>query len=271
MNHLRRELAPILSSAWKLIEDEARDALKTYLAARKFADFSGPHGWSHAAVNLGRAEDLAFEHEASGGLTIESRVRKVAPLIELRVPFELSLSELDDVERGASDIELDAVVHAARALARAEDRAVFYGVQAAGITGIASGSSHEPIALGNDFKNLADSVSTAIARLRSLGVDGPYGLALDADAYTAMLQTTGPGGYPILQHLRRFLDGPTIWAPALNGALLFSMRGGDFELVVGEDISVGYRGHSGDRVQLYLEESFTFRLLGPEAAVVLRT
>lgn len=271
MNHLRRELAPILASAWQLIEDEARDALKTYLAARKFVDFSGPHGFSHAAVNLGRTESLKFDHGPADGHVLETRLRKVAPLMELRVPFELSLAELDDVDRGASDVELDAVVAAARALARAEDRAVFYGVQGASIEGIVTGSSHEPLALGNDFKNLADCVSVAIARLRTAGVDGPYGLALDAHAYTAMLQTTGPGGYPVLQHLRRFVEGPTIWAPSLDGALVFSMRGGDFELVVGEDISVGYRGHSQDKVQLYLEETFTFRLLGPEAAVVLCT
>ena len=47
------------------------------------------------------------------------------------------------------------------------------------------------------------------------------------------------------------------------------MRGGDFRLVVGRDPRVGYLGHDEQRVRLYLEESFTFRLLGPEAAVPL--
>jgi uncharacterized linocin/CFP29 family protein len=73
----------------------------------------------------------------------------------------------------------------------------------------------------------------------------------------------------VLQHVRRFVDGPIVWAPALQGALVLSMRGGDFELVVGQDVSVGYLDHDRNRVSLYLEESFTFRLLSPEAAVPL--
>lgn len=47
------------------------------------------------------------------------------------------------------------------------------------------------------------------------------------------------------------------------------MRGGDFELVVGQDLSIGYLSHDAENVRLYIEESLTFRLLTPEAAVPL--
>jgi uncharacterized linocin/CFP29 family protein len=69
--------------------------------------------------------------------------------------------------------------------------------------------------------------------------------------------------------VRRFLDGPIVWAPGLQGALVLSMRGGDFELVVGQDASLGYLDHDRHKISLYLEETFTFRLLSPEAAVPL--
>jgi uncharacterized linocin/CFP29 family protein len=73
----------------------------------------------------------------------------------------------------------------------------------------------------------------------------------------------------VIEHVRRLLDGPIVWAPALNGAAVISLRGGDFELTVGQDFSIGYLEHSAAAVRLYLQESFTFRVLSPEAAVPL--
>ena len=78
------------------------------------------------------------------------------------------------------------------------------------------------------------------------------------------------GGYPLLEHLRLILGGPALWAPSVDGAIVLSQRGGDYDLVVGQDVAIGYLEHDATDVQLYLEESFTFRVLSPEAAVALR-
>jgi uncharacterized linocin/CFP29 family protein len=40
-------------------------------------------------------------------------------------------------------------------------------------------------------------------------------------------------------------------------------------LDIGQDLSIGYLDHSATTVELYFQESFTFRLLTSEAAVVL--
>ena len=264
MNHLRRELAPLSARALEFIESEAKHALATYLSARKLVEFDGPRGWEFSAVPLGRVHDVELEADAS----LSAKLREVQPLIELRVPFDLSISEIDDIERGA-DPDLDAVVEASRRLALAEDRTIYYGAKAGDVRGIVSASTQTPITLSNDFQSFPGYVSEAIEQLRISGVSGPYAIALDADSYTALAKTTGAGGYPVLQHVRRFLDGPIVWAPALHGALVLSMRGGDFQLVVGEDVAVGYLDHDRQKISRYLEESFTFRLLSPEAAVPL--
>jgi uncharacterized linocin/CFP29 family protein len=47
------------------------------------------------------------------------------------------------------------------------------------------------------------------------------------------------------------------------------MRGGDFLFDSGEDISVGYEHDDRQTVDLYLSESFSFRVATPEAAVAL--
>jgi uncharacterized linocin/CFP29 family protein len=48
-----------------------------------------------------------------------------------------------------------------------------------------------------------------------------------------------------------------------------SVRGGDFELTLGEDLAVGFVSADAERVQLYLEESVAFRAHTSEAAVAL--
>jgi uncharacterized linocin/CFP29 family protein len=267
MNDLLRELAPVSSEAWEEIEDEARRTLKDMLAARKLVDFRGPLGWEASVVNLGRAERI--DPPAEGKVAaIEARRRTVQPLIELRVPFELSREELEAVARGADDADLDAVRQAARQAAVVEDRAVFQGYEAAGIKGIMQIAGKSGLSLTDNFEKYPGVVAEAVARLRSDGVDGPYGIALGPRCYTGLTKTT-VGGYPVIEHVRRLLDGPIVWAPAVNGAVVLSTRGGDFELTVGQDFSVGYLEHSATSVRLYLQESFTFRVLSPEAAIPL--
>ena len=264
MNALLRELAPIPAAAWAEIEDEARRALKLLLAARKLVDFKGPLGWDSCAVGLGRTDKLG----AAPADGVEGRLRKVQPLVELRVPFELAREEIDALARGAKDADLDPVRLAARLAALAEDRAVFHGYAEAGIGGIAEKSAHSKCLLSEDYTVYPGSVADALQKLRSAGVCGPYAIALGPRCYTGLNKTT-VGGYPVIEHVRRLLDGPIVSAPAVDGAVVLSLRGGDFELTSGQDHSIGYSGHTDSVVRLYLQQSFTFRVLAAEAAVPL--
>jgi uncharacterized linocin/CFP29 family protein len=265
MNHLLREHAPISDKGWDLIDDEARERLSPALAARKLVDFGGPHGWEHSATNLGRTSTLA-DTPADGVVAAQ---RRVLAVVELRVPFWLSRSELRDADRGAQDVDLDTLDEAAHHIATAENRAVFHGWEAAGLAGIAEASRHDAIKLGEDCGQYPGHVARAIEALLRVGIDGPYGLALGPEAYTRVLETTEHGGYPLLSHLRQIIGGPLVWAPGVQGAVVVSQRGGDFLFEAGEDISIGYDRHDADTVELYLVESFTFRVATPEAAVAL--
>jgi uncharacterized linocin/CFP29 family protein len=264
MNHLLRELAPVSDAAWAEIEDEVKPRITAYLAARKLVDFAGPHGWSHSATNLGRT--VAVDGTSAG---VEARQRQVLPLVELRAPFDVSRRELDDVERGASDTDFSALDDAARRLAVAEYTTVFHGNDGARITGLVEASGHAPIALGDDFERYPTLVAGAVSVLRESGIDGPYGLAIAPEGFTGIVETTEHGGALLLDHLNQILGGPVVWAPGIDGAAVVSLRGGDFVIDVGEDISIGYLAHTVDSVTLYLEESFSFRVLEPDAAVAL--
>lgn len=264
MSPLLRELAPITAEGWALIEEEASRTLKLKLAARKLVDFSGPLGWDVSAISDGRVSRV----DGAPAQGVEMRVRKVQPLVELRIPFELNREELEGIGRGAKDPALDPVREAAGAAATAEDRAVFRGFAPAGIRGIAEEAAAARLALTDDFTAYPGVVAEAINKLHLAGVQGPYGIALGPRCYTGLTKTTH-GGYPVMEHVRRLLDGPIVWAPTVDGAIVLSLRGGDFELSVGQDFSIGYLEHTASTVRLYLQESFTFRVLAPEAAVPL--
>lgn len=265
MSHLLREHAPVTEATWSLIDDEARERLTPALAARTLIDFAGPHGWEHSATSLGRTAPLA-DTPVDG---LQALQRRVVAMVELRAPFALSRSELRDNDRGAPDADLAALDEAARRLATAENRAVFHGWPAAGITGIAEASPHDAIGLGEDCELYPTHVAKAVEALLHAGVAGPYGLALGPEPYKRVLETTEHGGYPLLNHLRQIIGGPLVWAPGVDGAVLVSQRGGDFLFDTGDDLSVGYDNHDSDTVDLYLVESFTFRVATPEAAVAL--
>jgi uncharacterized linocin/CFP29 family protein len=263
VNHLFRELAPISAAGWAAIEEEADTTLRTYLAGRKLVDFSGPHGWEASSVDLGRVESVKSPHADVG-----ASVRTVQPLVELRTDFTVSRAELDAIERGSQSPDLDPVRDAAVRLAEAEDKAIFHGFAAAGIQGLSEASEHAAVAIPKDYEQYPSAVAKAVARLRAGGVDGPYAIALGPRCYTGVVETT-QGGYPVLNHIRMILDGPIIWAPVVDGAIVVSTRGDDFELTVGQDISIGFATHDAGGVSLYLQESIAFRVHTPEAAVAL--
>jgi uncharacterized linocin/CFP29 family protein len=265
MSHLLRELAPITQAGWSLIDDEARERLVPALAARRLVDFAGPHGWEYSASNLGRTRSVS--DVPIDGVTAEQR--RVMAAVELRAPFSLSRSELRDADRGAADIDLAALDGAAHRIATAENRAVFHGWEAAGIAGIAQASTHDTISLGEDCERYPRHVARAVEALLRAGVGGPYGLALGPQTYTRVLKTTEHGGYPLFDHLRKIIEGPLVWAPGVEGAIVLSRRGGDFLFEAGEDLSIGYDRDNADAVELYLLESFTFRVLTDDAAVAL--
>jgi uncharacterized linocin/CFP29 family protein len=263
MNNLHRELAPISDAAWADIEEETSRTLKRYLAARHVVDVDGPGGVDLAAIGTGHLRNIKTP---DGGII--ARQREVNALVELRVPFELNRQQIDDVERGAEDSDWQPAKDAARLLAFAEDRAVFDGYAAAGIGGIRQGTSNPVMTLPADVRAYPDAIAQALTQLRQVGVNGPYAVVLSAAAYTGLSETSDHG-YPVMEHIKRLVDGKIVWAPAIEGAFVLTTRGGDFDFHIGQDISIGYLSHTDTAVRLYLQETFTFLLLTTEASVAL--
>ncbi len=259
---LRRHQAPIAPASWEAIDEQAREVLTANLSARRVVDVSGPHGWQHAAVNLGRLDPGRVD----AGNGVLYGIRKVQPLVEVRVPFTLDLWELDDVVRGARDPDLDPLIAAAGKLAAFEERAVYHGFAPAGIVGMGQASNHDSVALDGDAAAWPEAIGRAMIELKSAGEGAPYTLVAGPSVFRALESVVGQ--YPLRRQIEQLIGGDIVLAPYVDGAFLLPVENEeDFELVLGQDASVGFEQQEGQNVRLYLTESFTFRVLEPQAVV----
>lgn len=265
MNNLHRKLAPVSEGAWAQIEQEAARTLKRHLAGRRVVDVVGPKGFELSSVGTGHLKEIPSPAEG-----IQTHLRDVRAIVELCAPFELTREAIDSVERGANDPDLQPLKDAARKIAFAEDRVIFEGYEAAGIPGIRRGASNKAIDLPASVDGYSTVVAQAVSALREAGVNGPYRLLLGEEPYTHVTGSTD-GGYPIVKDIEEIMDSEIIWAPAIKGGAVVSTRGGDFELHVGQDFSIGYLSHTAQAVQLYLQETLTFLQLTAEAVVMLNS
>lgn len=261
MDILRKTLAPISSKAWEEINETATDVLTSVLSARKFVDVEGPKGWDYAALSEGRLDVPSNQKE-----DVKYGINKVMPLVESRLPFELNIWELDNIERGCEDIELDNLEEAARKIAQFEENIIYNGLKKAGIEGLKGSSDFDKFKFPNETNDILPAIAKGIAQMKKASIEGPYSLVLSSDKWEEIQSIVQ--GYPPIKRLENMLGGSIILAPFVKDAFLVSERGGDFKLVLGKDLSIGYESHNNKTVQLYFAESFTFKILEPKAVIV---
>lgn len=262
---LRRDMAPISPDAWAEIDDQAVRTLRGNLSARGLIDVDGPQGWNKAAVNLGSV-DTNNKKPIDG---VNWGMREVLPLMELRVPFSLDIWDLDNISRGGKTPELDAVAEAAAKLAKFEENAIYYGFEQACIVGIAQASSHDAVSLPDKPDEFIKVIEKAIVQLQKSGIGGPYALVLGSGPFETLFGGD-QHGYPLRKRIEDLKVESVLWSPAVEKGLLLSTRGGDYEMTLGQDASIGYQHSADGKVHLYLTESFTFRPLEPAAAISLK-
>lgn len=264
MDILKRDHAPISQAAWAEIDEQAQQVILENITARKFVDFKGPFGWDYSAVNLGR---LNLGKKASGS-GVEWGVRQVQPIVEFRRHFTLNMFEIDNLTRGSKDADIDPLIDAAREAAQFEDTAIFQGFTQGGIEGLMKSSGHKPARLPKDVHEYPKAVSQCVKAMHLANICGPYILILGPDEYFDLIQA-GKGGFPPARIIEDITGSETLMCPAIKGGVLVSARGGDFELTVGKDFSIGYWNHSKHEVEFFMTESFTFRVLEPAACGIL--
>lgn len=264
MDILRKSLAPVSEQAWEEIYDEARNTLQTVLSARRFVDVDGPKGLDFSAVKLGKLDIPARQVKKD----VQYGIYKILPLVETRIPFELDIWELDNVERGNEDIDLDNLQEAAYKIAAFEEKAIYHGFKQANIEGMLNTSDYSSMELPENMDSIVELLSQAIVQFQKKGVHGPFNFVVGPAIYQKL--NSHMKGYPLRKQVEQVIEGEIILSHEIDHALLISARGGDFRLTLGKDLSIGYENHDNKKVQLYLMESFTFQILDPAAIMLFK-
>lgn len=259
MDILKRSLAPITEEAWEEIDEFAKDVISSQLSARKVVDVEGPKGWGASAVSLGRLEVPSGQKDGD----VQYGIRMVKPLVEIRVPFELDMWELDNISRGAKDAELAPLEEAAKKAARFEEDAVYKGFTLGSIPGMAEEASLK-LKKGNDVSYLA-LFAQAVDKMRDAGVSGPYSLVVPSEKWYSIVDSAK--GYPIERQITGLLGGSVVLSQNLDRAYIISQRGGDLILTLGIDFSIGFESHTTKSVRFFITETFNYRILEPRAFV----
>ncbi|MFW5856208.1 MAG: family 1 encapsulin nanocompartment shell protein [Bacillota bacterium] len=259
MDFFKRDLAPITDKAWQEIDDRAKDVLETQLAARRAVNVVGPEGLEFTALSEGRLENI--EEDETG---VKNGVYKVKPLTESRISFELNRWELDNIERGAADIDLEPLEDAVKSIALFEDNAILNGLESADITGIKGEAAHV-FELGEDSSSILENISKGTLLLKDAMTEKPYILIVGETTWTH-INTQGKG-YPLTRRIKELTGSEILTSKAVSGAVLVPQNHEDLEFTIGQDLAIGYEKHDSKRVTLFITESFTFRVLDPEIIV----
>lgn len=267
MEWLRRNAAPLSEKVWKEIDNIAGSMFKQTVVARRIVDFDGPRGWNHVATQLGTFKP-AKTPRSSG--KVRFLVPDVMLLTELRADFAIPWADIDIFERVGPTLESKSIEDAAREMALAEDALLFYGSSTN--PGLLSSHDTPRVALSDWSQpgRLVVDLLTAVEKLDTLGIKGPYEAVLSPHHYYSYLRQTGEGGvYPAAKQLG-IVIAKVYNSPAIEGAVLFSTRGGDFLITVGGDFTIGYRAHDETAVHLFCVETVAAQVLTPEAVCLIR-
>jgi len=267
MEWLRRNAAPLSEKVWKEVDNIAGSMFKQTVVARRIVDFDGPRGWNHVATQLGTFKP-AKTPRSSG--KVRFLVPDVMLLTELRADFAIPWADIDIFERVGPTLESKSIEDAAREMALAEDALLFYGSSTN--PGLLSSHDTPRVALSDWSQQgrLVVDLLTAVEKLDNLGIKGPYEAVLSPHHYYSYLRQTGEGGvYPAAKQLG-IVIAKVYNSPAIEGATLFSTRGGDLLITVGGDFTIGYRAHDETAVHLFCVETVAAQVLTPGAVCLIR-
>ena len=260
MNLLKRNLAPLTEEAWEEIDNRAAEVLKAFLSARRVVHVDGPKGLDYTAVPEGRLIDTSGNEG-----DVQSGIYKIQPLTEAKITFSLDLNELDNLQRGAKDVEFGPLEEATRKMALFEDHAIYNGLENGAIKGIIQSAESETIPFGNDGKTIMDAVFQGRIYLQRAYASKPYTLVVGQEALKRI--DTELDAYPLKKRIEDLLGTSIVFSPTLEGAIMLPYNHEDLEMTIGQDLAIGYVSHDNKTVELFITESFTFRVLDPDIIV----
>jgi len=262
MDIFKKNLAPISSEAWEEIEGRAEQVINSQLTTRQSLSVIGPRGLAYTAVPTGRL-DLLDNKNGNINLGLYNN----QSLVETRISFELSQWELDNILRGAKDIELDALEDAAKEIARFEDDVIYNGHKNAGIKGLFQVAGHEKT-MSLESQDILENISEALIDLKNAFVEAPFNFIVSKKLYKALNKVHG--SRLLRSIIEEMIGGKVVVSEMVEGGLLLPLKHEDIEFTIGQEYTIGYESHNETDIRLYIMNSFTLRVLDENILVVFK-
>ena len=257
--YMAREDAPFGDDVWAKLDDAMVQAARGELVGRRLLDIEGPFGLGLKAVPLP-------DEEEESGLVASGML----PLGLIQEPFTLGTRDLAGYERDTTALSTHPVMEAALAVARQEDRLIFEG--GAGGAGLLTvGDVHEQtLSDWGEVGTAADDIIQAVTTLDDAGFHGPYALALAPERYNLLLRLYERGNRSEIEHVKTIVTEGVVKAPAMEGGGVMMASGRQYaSIVLGQDMTIGFIGPAGSKVEFMISESLALRIRQPGAICVL--
>lgn len=250
---LKRKDAPITLSAWDEIDSRAKEVLTSILTTRKILSLNGPKGWDYNAVPEGRLEVYNNDPEK-----VSVGMFKTKNLIEVRRSFSLNKWELDNITRGAKDIDLSPLEKAVEEIGLFEESTIYNGYKKGGIDGLSQKATHK-FSFGKNPDDILSTIGEAKYTLYNSYVQPPFVMVVSPEVYDLFNQLYD--GTLLSKVIEKLIGGSIFRSKSVKGAILVPLDNEDLEFTVGQDFSIGYESEDNETVTLFITESFTFRIL----------
>jgi uncharacterized linocin/CFP29 family protein len=263
MEILNRNDAPFGGGVWSELDTTFGEFLSKRLQMRGVVDFDASLSYDDDAIATKALNELSNKK----GLSIA--VREPIKMVEMKKSFTLPKSVIEDIKRGIEDYDDSAIAAAANEFASVENDMILKGLKEANIEGIMQNAQSLNV---NSTKELLSGVAKSLGVFNKNFVEGGFKLVISSNTLAA-LYTEFFDGISVKAKIDDILGANNVVVNEDIGdktALIISQRGGDFEFYSGLDVSLGYEKESKDNVELFLLQTCAFRVLAPEAAVVLQ-
>lgn len=266
--YLQREAPPFGNQIWEQIDTAVVEAARSQLGGRRLLVVEGPFGLGLKSVSR-RDEQV----KAGTGEDVSVMLSSFLPLAMIQKNFVLAARDIAAFECCKAIIDLSEAAKAAIACARQENEFIFSGLKGRfqGIVNTA-GVQNCKIKGWNEVGKAVEDVIQAVNMLDKAGFHGPYTLGLTPELYNSLFHRYPQGNTTEIEHLRELISKGIFKAPGLPAGGILAAHGKQFaSILLGQDLMTGFVGPVTGGYEFSLTESFTLRMLVPEAFCVLKT
>ncbi len=258
--YLLRDDAPLKPETWDMLDKIAAESAKTVLAGRRMLYLSGPHGLGLKGVPLPDApSEAGIVHAPFAALSLITK------------SFSIAKRDLAQFEQTGLALDVRELFEAAIEAARLEDNLILWG--SGELTGLLTAPGVLDVKLSGweQVGNAANELIQAVTRLDDAGFHGPYSLALSPRRYNLLLRQYPNSNQSELDHVKTIATDGVHKAPVLNtGGILLNAGRQVAELIVGQDMSVGFIGPTAERLEFLISESLAVLIHQPAGICALK-